>query len=399
MGMRVRKQPSCGNGRPLRVLLVISNLEYGGSQRQVVELANNADPSALSVSICSLSDYVPLADFLMAPDSQLHIIPKRNKFDITVVPRLARLIRRLGIEIVHSFLFDADIASRLAGRLTGAIVIGSERNTDYKLKPRQHLAYRMTHDLVDRIVANSRAGARFNGGLLGYDDSMYRVVHNGVDTGRFSPGDGGSVKAELGIEKGEKVVGMFASFKSQKNHPLFFRAARIILEKIPETRYLLVGDMLYAGMHGSDRYHAQMEKLADELGIRRRCIYLGNRTDVNRLYRACDVTVLPSLFEGTPNVLLESMACGVPVVATDISDNGYVVMNGETGYLVPVGDEAAMAESVLRILRDDDLREKMARRSHARIETEFSLKRLVDKMHIVYREVHDEAARSITTQR
>jgi glycosyltransferase involved in cell wall biosynthesis len=74
-------------------------------------------------------------------------------------------------------------------------------------------------------------------------------------------------------------------------------------------------------------------------------------------------------------------------------------MNGETGYLVPVGDEAAMAESVLRILRDDDLREEMARRSHAWIETEFSLKRLVDKMHIVYREVHDETARSITTQR
>jgi len=262
------------------------------------------------------------------------------------------------------------------------------------LKPRQHVAYRLTHGLVDRIVANSRAGAKFNGRLLGYDASMYRVVHNGVDTGRFSPGDGGSVKSELGIERGEKVVGMFASFKAQKNHPLFFRAARIIQEKIPETRYLLVGDMLHAGMHGSDRYHAQMERLVDELGIRSRCLFLGNRADVSRLYRACDVTVLPSLFEGTPNVLLESMACGVPVVATDVSDNAYVVKNGETGYLVSVGDDAALAESVLRILRDDDLREKMSRGSYDRIETEFSLKRLVDKMLLVYREVYDETARS-----
>jgi len=93
-------------------------------------------------------------------------------------------------------------------------------------------------------------------------------------------------------------------------------------------------------------------------------------------------------------VLLESMACGVPVVATDVSDNAYVVKNGETGYLVSVGDDAALAESVLRILRDDDLREKMSRGSYDRIETEFSLKRLVDKMLLVYREVYDETARS-----
>lgn len=375
-----------GNGRPLRVLMVISNLEFGGAQRQVVELANHADPSRLSVSVCSLSGYVPLADGLNARDRQLHVIPKRHKYDYSVVGRLAALIRRLDAEIVHSFLFDADIAARLAGRRTGAVVVGSERNTDYRLKRRQRIAYRMTHGLVDRIVANSSAGARFNGRLLGYDEPMYRVVHNGVDTKRFAPGDGEVVRRELGIDEDAKVVGMFASFKPQKNHPLFFGAARRIVEAMPKTRFLLVGDMLHGGMHGTDRYHARMERLVEEGNLRRSCIFLGNRRDVDRLYRACDVTVLPSLFEGTPNVLLESMASGVPVVATEISDNAQVVANGETGYLVPTGDEPALAEKVLRILRDKDLRNDMSRMARKWIEERFSLTKLVDKMYAVYAE-------------
>ncbi len=352
----------------------------------MVELANNADPSLLSIYICSLSDYVPMAGCLDASDRRLHVIPKRHRFDYAVVPELARLIRRLDIDIVHSFLFDADIASRLAGRRAGAIVIGSERNTDYRFKRRHRVAYRLTRGLVDRIVANSTAGARFNSRELGHDASMYRVVHNGVDTVRFSPGDGGEVRRELGIGTDERVVGMFASFKPQKNHALFFGAACRILQVMPKTRFLLVGDMLHGGMDGSDRYQVRTEALVDELGLRKRCIFLGNRGDVERIYRACDVTVLSSLYEGTPNVLLESMASGIPVVATDVSDNGVVVANGETGYLVPLGDEPALAQGVVRILADDGLRSDMSRRAREWVEAGFSLKKLVDKMYAVYAE-------------
>ncbi len=372
--------------RPIRVLVVISNLEFGGAQRQVVELTNNADPSLLSLHVCSLSDYVPLAEFLDDAGRRLHVIPKRHKYDYSVVGRLEALLRDLQSDIVHSFLFDADIAARLAGRRAGAIVIGSERNTDYHLKLRQRLAYRLTYGQVDRIVANSTAGARFNGRVLGYGESMYRVVHNGVDTRRFAPGDGAGVRAELGIGEDEKVVGMFASFKEQKNHPMFYAAARRIVEVVPRTRLLLVGDMLYAGMHGSDRYQERMDALVDEYGLRKNCLFLGNRSDVDRIYRACDVTVLPSLFEGTPNVLLESMSSGVPVVATDVSDNAIVVADGETGYLVSLGDEAAMADRILGILGDDALRKRMSLRSREWIEAGFSLRKLVDKMHAVYDE-------------
>jgi glycosyltransferase involved in cell wall biosynthesis len=378
-----------GRGQgPIRVLLVISNLEHGGAQRQVVELANTMDPSRFDVHVCTLSDYVPLEHALSDRDRRLHVIQKRGKFDVTVVPRLAGLLRRLRTDVVHSFLFDADIAARLAGRLARTpAIVGSERNAHYRLKPRQRAAYWLTRRGVDVIVANSRAGAAFNGRALGHPPAMYRVVHNGVNADAFRPRDGRPVRRELGIGPDEGVVGMFASFKRQKNHPLFFAAARRLLVRHPATRLLLVGDELWGGLHGSDAYKRETHRLVDELGIRERCLFLGNVNDVARLYPACDVTVMPSLFEGTPNAVLESLACGVPVVATDVADNAYLVPDGRVGFVVPLGEADLLADRVGRLLEDAALRARMGAAARAWVEQEFSLTRLADKTGAVYVEV------------
>ena len=101
------------------VVLVIDDLEYGGAQRQVIELANNIDPERFEVHVCALSNYVPLGKRLKDSERRLHTVPKMNKFDFTVVPRLARLLKSVNADVVHSYLFSADIASRLAGRLAG----------------------------------------------------------------------------------------------------------------------------------------------------------------------------------------------------------------------------------------------------------------------------------------
>lgn len=381
-------RPSVHQGRPIRVLLVISNLEYGGAQRQVVELCNNLDRDRFEVHVCALSDYVPLGEEIRNAPNRLHIVKKHYKFDFTVIPRLSRLLKTLGIDIVHSFLFDAEIAARLAGRFAGTpAVVGSERNANYRLKPQQLAAYRLTKGWVDLIIANSQAGADFNSGLLGYDPSLYRVVHNGVDVKRFVPALGTRARGALGIQDGEPVVGMFASFKRQKNHPMFFAAARRLLDRLPRTRFLLVGDMLYAGMHGSDEYTRLMHGSLDKYGIRDRCLLLGNRQDVADLYTACDITVLPSLFEGTPNVLLESMACGVPVIATRVSDNARIVRDGETGYLVELGDVEALADKMFTLLTHPHIRRDMSGAARAWVVAEFSTKELARRTETVYAEL------------
>lgn len=371
-----------------RVCLVISNLEYGGAQRQVVELANRIDPRRYSMHICALSPYVPLAKDLLDPGAQLHVLPKRCKFDVTLPFRLAHLLRAVGADIVHGFLFDAEICARLGGCLARTpIIIGSERNCLHSFKRRQLVAYRLTRGLVDCIIANSHAGARFNQRILGHDPGQYRVVHNGVDTRRFQPTPDRTIRQELGIEPDALVVGMFASFKRQKNHPLAFAALRLVFAREPRARFMLVGDELYGGIHGSNAYKRCMEALIDELGIRNRCLFLGNRSDTERLYPACDVTVLPSFHEGTPNVALESMACGVPVVATDVADNAMVVQDGKGGFIVSLGDEEGLADRLVRLLADEHLRKLMGQCARQWVEQEFSVPRLAEKTATVYDEI------------
>ena len=372
---------------PLRLVLVISNLEFGGAQRQVVELANNLDAQRVEVLVCSLSSYVPLGTSLQRREARLRIIEKRFKFDVSVVPRLARLLRAHRADVVHSYLFDADIAARLAGRLARTpVVVGSERNTDYSLKRRQLFAYRATFGAVDLVIANSHAGAAFNRTTLGHDAAIYRVVHNGVDTERFTPADAVQARRDLGLDGDTPVVGMFASFKEQKNHPLFFAAAQLVRQRCPRVRFMLVGDELHAGMHGSRDYKQLMDRRIDELGLRDHCLLLGNRADVERLYPACHVSVLPSLFEGTPNVALESMACGVPAVVTDVADNRLIVPDGQAGFVVPLGDEGALAERIVRLLQDDPLRTRMGQDARLWVEQHYSSQRLAEKTATVYRE-------------
>jgi glycosyltransferase involved in cell wall biosynthesis len=376
-----------GGARSLVAVVVISDLEFGGAQRQVVELANSMNENDCRVYVISLADYVPLADSLRDKDRRFKFILRRSRFDFTVVTRLARFLREVNADIVHSYLFDAGIAARLAGRLARRpVVLDTERNTDYTLKKIESVAFRLTRWCNDMTIANSRAGAAFNSRVLKQPFSTYRVVHNGVDTDRFQPRDESPLKAELGIGRDELVVGMFASFKPQKNHPLFLKAARRAMDQGARFRLLLVGDELYKGMSNSVEFKQQIQKTVDDLELRPHCVFAGNRKDVERYYNVCDVTALPSLFEGTPNVALESMACGVPVVATNVSDNAYIVPDGRAGFVVELNDEEAMANRLGRLLKDEALRTSMSNAARDWVLQEFSCARLAEKTLAVYRE-------------
>jgi glycosyltransferase involved in cell wall biosynthesis len=374
-------------------IIVISDLEFGGSQRQVVELANHMDPERFDVHVVSLQEYTPLAHSLHDAGRRLHVIQRRGKFDVTVVTRLRRLMKQLGASVVHGYLFDAEIASRIAGRLSGAAVIGSERNTDYTLKPINRIAYRATRRCHDLTIANSRSGAEFNSRLLGQPASQYRVIYNGVDVSRFQPREGAALRAELGLKPEHRVVGIMASFKPQKNHLLFIEAAARVVRQVPNARFLFVGDELYQGSCDSVQQKQRMMALIDQLGLKSHCLFVGNRKDVERYYNVCDVTALSSLFEGTPNAALESMASGVPVVATDVSDHRYVIPEGRAGFVVALTDVNAFAERLCQVLRDAELRTAMSVRAREWAIQEFSCARLAEKTADVYEEAMEIMAR------
>jgi glycosyltransferase involved in cell wall biosynthesis len=168
---------------------------------------------------------------------------------------------------------------------------------------------------------------------------------------------------------------------------MFFRMARRVLERQPQTVFLCVGEALHRGLQGSDAYLAQMQALISELRLEQNIRLVGNRDELLAWYTSCDVTVLTSMREGTPNVLLESMACGVPVVATDVADNALVVPQGQVGFVVAADDDVAMAERVVELVASAERRRELGRAARSWVEREFSLARLAEKTAAVYREV------------
>lgn len=375
-------------GKP-RILIVVSSLGLGGAERQVIQIVNQLGAAGYDIHLCSLSDHLPLADSLNSPEN-LVVIKKKGRFDISTVWQLRSLLKRLEIDVVHGFLFDAEIASRLAGWLAGTPrVIGSERNSDHNYSRLNLIAYKLTTRFMDLCVPNSRAGQSYNQKTFGLADDRYQVVYNGVDTERFRPLNKKALRADANIDT-RFVIGMVASFKAQKNHAYLLRAiARLrqlrgTTDDASDLSVLLVGATVHEGMSETAKVFEDTVALVDELGLTDCVRFLGGRTDVENVYNLCDFTVLPSYFEGTPNVALEAMACGVPVVATDVADNAIVIPDGEVGRIVPIDEVDALAGVINELLLDQAELDAMSAKARRWIETNFALDVMSANMASVY---------------
>jgi glycosyltransferase involved in cell wall biosynthesis len=386
-------------GPPVPVFLLLSSLERGGAERQALELARGLDRARFDPLVCSLAGGAPPAGSLPEPE-RLVVVPKRRRFDATTILRVARVMARSRARIVQSFLFDADLVARCAARLAGVpVVIGSERNSDYRRPALQRLCLRLTRGLVDAVIANSEAGRRFAVRSLGLPEADVYSVPNGVDLERFQPRDRAAARAALGLPAQGPLVGMVASFKPQKNHALFLEMARRVAARFPQASFACAGEPLGrpaagprwlragTGLHRDvAAYHERVTRVLAESGLGERCRLLGRVDAVEQFYNACDLTVLTSLHEGTPNVLLESMASGVPVVATAVADNARLVPDGRVGYVVPSQDPAALAARVEELLGDESRLRELGRAAREWTAREYSAAALVSRTTAVYEE-------------
>jgi glycosyltransferase involved in cell wall biosynthesis len=212
-----------------------------------------------------------------------------------------------------------------------------------------------------------------------YPKGGVRVLYNGIDVAAYSQGESPqAARSFLGIPAEKKTVGVVARLDPVKNHPLLFRSLREVIQFFPETELLIVGD-------GPNR--AELELLANRLGLDSHIRFLGARRDVPHIIRAMDIFVLPSLSEGMSITLLEAMGAGLPVVATRVGGNPEVVVDGETGFLVPSDDERRMAARLKTLLGDSRLRQKMGAAGKLRAESVFSMEKTVSEYHRLYEKV------------
>ncbi len=359
-------------------MLVISDLGFGGAERQVVALANGLHEHGIETHLATLSDHTPLAEQLQ-DKARLHVVGRSPL-------RLARLLRDLQIDVAHGFLLDAEIVSRLAGGMVGGVrVVGSERSTRHDYRWWQTALYRITTPVLSMCIANTEEGALWHARTFGLPANRYRIVRNGVDTDRFTPGDAADVRQKLGVSASDSLIGMFASFKPVKNHTLLIEAMALLRKRGVACKALLVGDRMQRGRHAHTGLITRIETLIRDLHLEHDVIMVGHQSDIERLYRACTLTVLPSDYEGTPNVVIESMACGIPAVVSDVSGNREVIVKDKGGDLFTAGSPGALADVLERLLKDGTHLETLRTSARAIAISRFGMSRMLEEMASAYR--------------
>ena len=354
-----------------RVVQVFTSLNLGGMERQTLQLVRLlAESGQYEVHVASLRSNGPLKEDLEGLGFRnFPSYPLQSLHDLNAgrqVLRFAGFLRSLRACILHTHDFYTNTFGILAGALAGIpIRIASRRELDV-FTPWQrrfdHLAYRGSHCVV--------ANCEFLRKRLteeGVPPEKSTVIANGIELERFSKDghDGPELRASFGLPRSGRVVTMVANLHNErKDHLTFAVAASRLTQDLPEVVFVIAGDG-----QGS----AALREAMAPLRANQRLFLLGSCQRIPELLATSDVGVLCSHSEGMPNAVLEYMAAGLPVVASDVGGANEAVLEGETGYLVPPGDAAAVAERVSRLLQREDLGRRMGEAGRQRVQRHFSL--------------------------
>jgi len=365
----------------LRVLQITLTLEIGGLETLVIELSKQLIKRGIEIEVVCLSnvdtDYVTGLKEYKIP---IHVFKKKYRWDFGFFLQVARFIREKQFDIVHAhsgcFLCGA-LFSRLAGVKKYIYTAhGMPIQTGLKARTEDIFASLMT----DCVVSVSFELEVFLKKWLIFNCCSFETIINGVDTNKFKRITDFSEKRRL-LKKYELpvdqfLVGSVGRLEPVKNYGMLLQAfAKLMAEFGNNIHLLLIGEGVQK---------KELIRLAEELKVSQNVHFLGMQYNVHELLPLLDVFVLSSLTEGTSISLLESQACGVPAVVTDVGGNGFVVSSGENGYLCPLNDHEAMAENILKIIRDDDCSSLLKKNARKKAESLFSVYSMVEKYEKLY---------------
>ncbi len=383
-------------GERVRLLKLLTVFGMGGTERQAVALGRALDPSRFELHVGCLRRWGHLLEeieTLGVPLAEYRIDRLYGPRALRQQVRLARDLRRNGIQVMHTYNFYPTIFAVPVARLIGVpVIVVSIRDTGVYLSPWQRRAQRAVCRLADRILVNAEAVRQW---LVAdsYDPGKITVIRNGIDLSRFASSNGaGHVRRELGLPAGAPIVAVLSRLNPLKGLEDFLEAAVLVAGRVPHARFLIVGDghLVRDGAVVADLdYRQTLEGHARRLGLGEHVVFTGLRLDVPEVLSEVAVSVLPSLSEGLSNVLLESMAAGVPVVATRVGGNPEVVEEGRTGLLVPPRDSAALAGAICQVLEDAGTAARFGRAGRQRVAEQFSLERMVSETERVYLGLRD----------
>lgn len=365
-----------------KILLVIGQLGFGGAERQLLYLLQRLDRRRFDPLLCVLApgEMMPGFQSLGLPI----VVLKRYlpRYDVLPLLGLLALTRRWRPDLIHSFMTLANFFGLVTAKICRIPLLVAERNVEplpgADMKRFHHWIDCLAISRAAAVVANSRAGAVLAVTTKGAPPEKVYIIPNGISTEPFDNLENPRAKRrELGLSPDRFTIGIIGSLVGKrKDHETFLRAMHSLAQRRSRSFQIVCV--------GGGPKLAETRLLARQLGLAERTWFAGVRTDVPGILAALDLVVSSSQWEGMPNVIMEAMAAGKPVVATAVGGTPELVIPGETGFLVPPRDPEALAQACQKMMENPGQAVEMGRAGRSRIEKFFSIEKMVRDTEKIY---------------
>ena len=374
------------------IIWMIDSLGPGGAEQLMPTILKNLQQAGFNIRVCALQIRAgnPIASELQRLGLPVDLIPIRNLRQPLNLIHILRYLRLHRPQLLHTQLEFADILGTLAAKLLGIPSVSTVHTLDVFPEKksawgRMKLRWFLLGRFCDRVIAVSEKTRRHYLQAGGLPQDKVITLYNGVDRSRFRKMDETQtvkLRKELQLPISSQIIMTVAVLREPKGIQFMIRALPAILEQRPDVHYLIVGD----GVH-----RAVLSDLAADLGIKNHVTFAGHRTDIPDLLACCDIFVLPTLKDALPTVLIEALAAGKPIIASNVGGVPEIIENGVNGLLVAPGEPSKLVEACLRLLKDNELSRQIILAGSETVRQRFDIDTQIEQLSRMYEEFTSHA--------
>mgnify|MGYP001601447598 FL=1 len=373
----------------MKILYPVIDGEISGGNIICLRIIEEALKRGYQVVVNSPSEG-KLTNILKGKGIKVYNIDTRCSWRLDNAIKLAYIIKKENIHLLHSHTpLSATVLSRLAGWLARVPVITHAHTWDFMSSNPMVKCYQFflnwftSRFFCAQIIAVSRS-VKDEIIKQGVTANKIAVVYNGISLADNECAKNPSeIRKELGLRQDQRIIGEVSRLCKDKGQDILIKAAQKVIKNNPDTVFMIVGE----DFERRGAYKKNLEELVSDLGLKEQIIFTGYRSDIMGLMNAFELFVLPSLVEGLPVVILEAMAAKKPVITTPVGGNPEIVIDGETGTIVPSGDPDRLAEAIIYHLQNPEASKRMGEKGQERVRQFFSLSQMLAGVMDIYKEV------------
>lgn len=365
------------NKKKISVMNIISSLSVGGREKVVIDMLNGLNDDIFTLSLCCLKKAGPILDYLKNSNMELFFLNKKDGIDFGIIFKLTKILMMQKPDIVHTHNPGAFIYGSIAAKLANIpVIVNTEHGYGNVISLKKKMVeYYLIKHTSKTIAVSDDLKKKISDGSEWCQDKII-TIHNGIDCEKFkSYKEIRKIRESFNFKENDIIVGNVARLSEVKDHRTLIDAFSIVCSKFNNSKLVIVGD---------GELRKELENKASCNELKGRVYFLGERKDINDILSMLDIFVLSSISEGISISLLEAMASGKAIIATNVGGNPEVVIDGKTGILVPSSNPILMANAIERLISDRNFSLQICEAAKKHVNEKFSIKVMVKHIENLY---------------